>query len=59
MSIKDEMTFDQWFYAFKAECIELKYFGPIDKYSFKENYEAEETPVDAAFEFVEDMNSIS
>lgn len=45
-----------WYDMFKGECKRLKYQGPIDKDSFRDEYNAGRTPEEAAKEFVKEMN---
>ena len=53
--MKGEMTFDEWFDIFVAECSKLGYKGSIDRGSAFTDYDDEQSPEFAASEFVKQM----
>lgn len=49
------MSFEEWYDIFVDKCRSLDYYGPIDKWTFEEDYLLDKTPEEAAEEFVAEM----
>lgn len=56
MNITDDLSFDEWFQQMVEACRQQGYEGPIDKYSQEWSYEDGDTPEQAAFAFLTEIN---
>lgn len=54
--MNEDLSFDEWFDIFTGKARELGYDGPIDRDTFKDDYDEDASPQDIAIEFVEEMN---
>ena len=54
--MKEYEDFDEWFDHFTMELEQKGYKGPVDKYSFEWNWEDEQSPEYAAYEFLKEIN---
>lgn len=52
-----DQTFGEWFAAFESKARELGYAGPIDRETFRDDFELEISAEDSAAAFVIEMNS--
>jgi len=55
--MNENLNFDEWFDLFKNETRKLNYNGPIDKYTFENDYEEGKSPEISAEEFVKEMEN--
>ena len=55
--MRDFKDFDEWFDCFTLELKEEGYKGPVDKYSFEWNWEEEQSPEWAVYEFLEEIKT--
>ena len=56
-NLNEDITFDEWFDIFLDEVKSINWAGPVDKYTFEDDYERGNTPEAAAREFVAEMQA--
>lgn len=55
--MNEDFTYDEWFDIFLGVTKKLNYHGPVDKDTFREDYDDGKTPEESAEAFVKEMNS--